>query len=211
MADHIPVSRTDPNWSGFDPLLPSSAPASLASYGAAVLRRAEVDEIKVPISPRPEGQPIHKNSENLPEQKVPSRPGPSRLVNGPVMSSRDAQKKMHNPPAKGWATWWPVAVGVALGCLAPLLRSLLVPYDPWGMRAVFPFVQFLGLHEIGMSDELTRTLPQLMLFLQFPLEGLLTKSTLSRGVKVSGALQQLFFLHFVSGLVLWVVALGTAR
>ncbi|MDR3750144.1 MAG: hypothetical protein P4K94_01530 [Terracidiphilus sp.] len=118
---------------------------------------------------------------------------------------------MRNPPAKGWALWWPVAVGVALGCLAPLLRSLLTPYDPWGMRAVFPFVQFLGLHEIGMSDELTRTLPQLMLYLQFLLEGLLTKSTLSRGVKVSVALQQLVFLHFVSALVLWVVALGTTR
>ena len=211
MADHITISRMDPNWSGFDPLLPSSAPASYAGYGAAVLRRAEVDESRKHLTPRPQSQPIHKNPGNLPAPQSPSRTAPARVVNGPVMPSRDAQKKMHNPPAKGWATWWPVAVGVALGCLAPLLRSLLTPYDPWGMRAVFPFVQFLGLHEIGMSDELTRTLPQLMLFLQFPLEGLLTKSTLSRGVNVSVALQQLFFLHFVSGLVLWVVALGTAR
>jgi len=201
----------DPNWSGFDPLLPSSAPASHAGYGAAVLRRAEVDEIRKPLSPMPEVEPTHKPTANLPAPQSPSRPGPARIVNGPVMPSRDAQKKMHNPPAKGWALWWPVAVGVALGCLAPLLRSLLTPYDPWGMRAVFPFVQFLGLHEIGMSDELTRTLPQLMIFLQFPLEGLLTKSTLSRGLKVSSALQQLIFLHFVSALVLWVVALGTAR
>jgi len=68
-----------------------------------------------------------------------------------------------------------------------------------------------GLHEIGMSAELTRTLPQLMLYLQFPLEGLLTKSSLSRGVKISTALEHLVFLHAVCAMVLWLVALGGGR
>jgi hypothetical protein len=74
------------------------------------------------------------------------------------------------------------------------------------MRAVFPFVLVAGRQEIGMSEELTRTLPQLMLFLQFPLEGLLTKITLSRGVKVLGATGQLIFLHAVAALVLWLIS-----
>jgi hypothetical protein len=102
-----------------------------------------------------------------------------------------------------------VFVGIALGFAAPELRSLLEPYAPWGMRAVFPFVLFAGLREIGMSDELTRTLPQLLLFLQFPLEGLLTRGSLGRGCKLSTALGQLFFLHAVAALVLWIVALGS--
>jgi hypothetical protein len=152
-----------------------------------------------------------ESAETMPVLKNRSLHTPSRMATGPVLPSRTAQRKMRNPPATGWVSWWPVAVGAALGCLSPLLSSLLTAYGPWGMRVVFPFVQILGLHEIGMSDELTRTLPQLMLYLQFPLEGLLTKSTLSRGVRVSGALQQLVFLHFVSALVLWVVALGSAR
>jgi hypothetical protein len=62
-----------------------------------------------------------------------------------------------------------------------------------------------------MSAELTRTLPQLLLYLQFPLEGLLTKSNLSRGVKLSSALGQLVFLHAVCIFVLWLVALGGGR
>jgi hypothetical protein len=100
---------------------------------------------------------------------------------------------------------------MVLGFFAPQLRDLVTPYYPWGMRAVFPFVQIFGLQEIGMSDELTRTLPQLMLYLQFPLEGLLTKFTLGRGVTVVGAAMQLLFLHFVAALVLSLVAIGNVK
>jgi len=77
------------------------------------------------------------------------------------------------------------------------------------MRAVFPFVQLASLHEIGMSDELTRTLPQLMLFLQFPLEGLLARGSLKRGAALSAAIGQILFLHAMGLLVLWLVAIGT--
>ena len=119
--------------------------------------------------------------------------------------------KKRNPPPTGYLSWWPVAAGVVLGCLSPLLSSLLAAYEPWGPRIVFPFVQFVGLHEIGMSAELTRTLPQLMLYLQFPLEGLLTKNSLSRGVKITTALGHLIFLHAVCVMVLWLVSLGGGK
>ena len=127
------------------------------------------------------------------------------------MPTSKAQLKKRNPPPTGIVSWWPAAAGVVLGCLAPQLLSLLASYEPWGPRIVFPFVQFVGLHEIGMSAELTRTLPQLMLYLQFPLEGLLTKSSLSRGVKISTALEHLVFLHAVCVMVLWLVSLGGGR
>lgn len=126
----------------------------------------------------------------------------------PVMPARKTQWRMKNPPATGWKSWWPLYAGIALSCIAPQLRSLLEPLAPWGMRAVFPFVQFFGLHELGMSDELTSTLPQIVLFLQFPIEGLMMKGSLSRGYKVSKAIWQLVSLHFVGALVLWIVALG---
>jgi hypothetical protein len=127
------------------------------------------------------------------------------------MAASKVQLKKRNPPPAVIVSWWPVAAGVVLGCLAPQLSSLMASYEPWGPRIVFPFVQFVGLHEIGMSAELTRTLPQLMLYLQFPLEGLLTKSNLSRGVKISTALGQLVFLHALCVFVLWLVALGGGK
>lgn len=101
--------------------------------------------------------------------------------------------------------WWPVAAGLALALVAPLLRDFAAGYDPWGMRAIFPLALLCGLPETGFSDELKRTLPQAMIFAQFPLEGLLTKLTLSRGVSVSRAVKQLLFIHTVCMLVLWMV------
>jgi hypothetical protein len=124
----------------------------------------------------------------------------------PTMRSMEEQKKYHARHSRGWKAWWPVCVGLALGVLSPWLRDLLAPFEPWGMRAVFPFVLLAGRHEIGLSDELTRTLPQLMLYLQFPLEGLFTKLTFSRGLKITGAIGQLFFLHAISALVLWQIS-----
>jgi hypothetical protein len=50
-----------------------------------------------------------------------------------------------------------------------------------------------------------------MLYLQFPLEGLLTKNSLSRGYKISSALGQLVFLHAVCVIVLWLVSLDGAK
>ncbi|MGB8260935.1 MAG: hypothetical protein WCE75_11315 [Terracidiphilus sp.] len=101
--------------------------------------------------------------------------------------------------------WLPVSVGVALALMAPWLQQQLAAYEPWGMWIVFPFVRVAGLHEIGLSDELTRTLPQLMLYLQFPLEGLLTGFTLSRGGKLTAAVGQILSLHAVCVIVLWLV------
>jgi hypothetical protein len=146
----------------------------------------------------------------MPDPKDRTRRATQRTATGPILPEKHEQRNMRTPAPTGLAIWWPVLVGVALGFFAPQIRDLVEPYDPWGMRAVFPFVQFFGLREIGMSEELTRTLPQLMLYLQFPLEGLLTKFTLGRGVHAINALAQLVFLHVVAALVLWIVALGTA-
>ena len=145
--------------------------------------------------------PAHKTT---PRQRIviaPTMPGKKPLVK--------TKPKALDPQAVDWTCWWPFIAGIALRLLAPQIRSLLAALDPWGMRAVMPFVQFCGLPEIGMDEELTRSLPQLMLFLQFPLEGLLTVSNLKRGIRLSAAIGQIVFLHFVCGLVLWIVALGS--
>jgi hypothetical protein len=153
---------------------------------------------------------MHEIPATMPDPKDRRLPAKPRSEAGPTLRSLQELKKQRKPP-QGWLTWIPVAVGVALGILAPQLRGLVAAHEPWGMRAVFPFVLVAGLHEIGLSDELARTLPQLMLFLQFPLEGLLTRFTLRRGVKARAAVGQLIFLHAVSALVLWLVALGEVR
>jgi hypothetical protein len=142
------------------------------------------------------------------EPEESARPIAPRTVDGATLPLKKKQVNKREHPGANWVSRWPVAAGVLLGLFAPQLSSLAASYGPWGMRIVFPLVLLSGLHETGFSDELTRNLPQIMLFLQFPLEGLLTMMTLNRGGKLSGALAQLVFLHGVCVLVLWMVAGG---
>jgi hypothetical protein len=118
---------------------------------------------------------------------------------------RDGDEKPKAP--SGWVRWWPLAAGIAISCIAPQLRDLVSGWDPWGMRIVFPYVLLCGRRELGLSDEMTRMLPQIMLFLQFPLEGLLTRFTFSRGIRLPGALLQLLLIHGLGAVVLTLLAL----
>jgi hypothetical protein len=129
----------------------------------------------------------------------------------PVLPSKHAQAMMRTPPPCGWKAWWPVFAGVLLAFFAPPLRNLALQWEPWGMRLLFPYVLLAGRQEVGLSDELARTLPQLMLYLQFPLEGLLTRMTFSRGIGLAGALGQLLFLHAIGALVLFLISGATAQ
>ena len=149
----------------------------------------------------------------LPKKQRPvaaTVPGPTLPEKKPLVKVKTGvNARPRTVTRSGWALWWPLAAGVALGFLSPQMMSVVDGWDPWGVRVVFPFVQFCSLSDIGLSAEMTRALPELMLFLQFPLEGLLTVSNLSRGVKLSAAITQLVFLHAVTALVLWIVAIGT--
>jgi hypothetical protein len=132
----------------------------------------------------------------------------------PVVEAKPHVKtevKAEKKSGASWVSWLPIAAGIALGSVAPQLFAFAAHWNPWGLRVVFPYVQLCALHEIGMSDELTRTIPQLMLYLQFPLEGLLVASNMRRGARFAAAIGPVPGLHFVGGLVLWIVALGSMR
>lgn len=144
--------------------------------------------------------------------KVARRPtitAPATLGKKPLVKQKVEPREKQPTLPSNWINWAPLAIGIVLGFMAPQIHSMVVRWDQWGMRVVFPLVQLAGLHEIGLSDELTRTLPQLMLYLQFPLEGLLVASNLRRGMRFAAAFGPIPALHFVCGLVLWIVALGS--
>ncbi len=145
------------------------------------------------------------------EEEPRALPGPPRMKPphngvGPTLPGKHTQRGTRPSPPSGWSLWWPVAAGLLLAVFAPGLREMALLWDPWGMRFLFPYVLLPGQPELGLGDELTRTLPRLMLYLQFPIEGLLTKINLSRGVRLSGALSQLVFLHAIGALVLFLVS-----
>lgn len=96
---------------------------------------------------------------------------------------------------------WPVAVGIALGFLAPQLHAILDRFEPWGMWLVFPFAVLACRPEFHVASQ-SGSLPMLILYAQFPIEGMVARLALGRRVTVPGVAGQIFYLHYLAALQL---------
>lgn len=96
---------------------------------------------------------------------------------------------------------WPVALGVALAFLAPHLYAVVDRFEPWGMWLVFPFAVLACRPELHAANQLGN-LPMLVLYAQFPFEGVVALLALGRRVTVPRVAGQVFYLHYLAGLQL---------
>lgn len=100
---------------------------------------------------------------------------------------------------------WPFVIGVILSIFALKLWVILSDLNPWALRLVFPFVQLVERPEFGLRWELGGFLPQIVLFLQFPAEGLWVTLKLRLRGRMSFAFAPLIFLHLVGAFVLFLL------
>lgn len=116
---------------------------------------------------------------------------------------------------KGWLRWignlWPIAAGVALGLLTPRLYELVVKFEPWGLWLVFPFAVLACRPELHAFAQLVRNFPMVVLYAQFPLEGLIARLALRRRVTPGGVAGQVFYLHYLAGLQLVMIGGAVTR
>jgi hypothetical protein len=101
---------------------------------------------------------------------------------------------------------WPIAVGLLLALFAPALCAFLTRSHPWGMWLVFPFALLAHRPELDVNDQIARILPQVILYAQFPLEGLLAIMVLRRHVTISGVGGQILYFHFLAAVQLAMVS-----
>jgi hypothetical protein len=92
---------------------------------------------------------------------------------------------------------WPLALGLALGLFSPHLRAMLLRRNPRMMSVVFPFVLLAGRPELHTGAHWAATLPLLIQYAQFPLEGLLAQWALRKRVTVSGVAGCIAYLHYL--------------
>jgi hypothetical protein len=100
---------------------------------------------------------------------------------------------------------WPFLIGLMLGVFAPKLRDILDGLNPWVSRLMFPFVLLVERPEFGLRWDLGGYLPQFVLFLQFPVEGLWVTLNLRLRGRLSFAFAPLIFLHMVGAFVLFLL------
>jgi len=107
---------------------------------------------------------------------------------------RDERKKRR---VEGFLNSWPILVGGMMAVFAPFLAETVAPFKPWGTFFLFPFVALVGRPEIHLGARFMEIAPQVMLYLQFPLEGWLAKKFLKSRVTFSGVAGQVFLYHFL--------------
>lgn len=128
-----------------------------------------------------------------------------------LMEARSRQRRRERR-VKFWkrlATFWPVALGLALGVRAPLLHHLADGYASWVAVLLFPLSALAAQHETLTSPAATQMLCQVMLYAQLPLDGLAAAIFLRRRVTWLNACVQVASLH-VFMLVFLGLATGSA-
>ncbi len=123
----------------------------------------------------------------------------------------EKKKAMDAPSIFSIASWWPVAVGIFLSGFAPEWHSMFAQAGIWALRATFPLTILATHREIGLDDQFAAMAPQIALYVQLPLEGLLTMFTLARGRSLQAAVIQLILVHAVCVLVLWLLTMAPGQ
>jgi len=100
---------------------------------------------------------------------------------------------------------WPFVTGVILAVVAPALRVQLADLSPWALWLTLPSVVLIERPEFGLRWELGGYLPVIVLFLQFPLEGLWVTLSLRRRGRWSFALAPLILLHLAGAFLLLLI------
>jgi hypothetical protein len=91
---------------------------------------------------------------------------------------------------------------LVLAFAAPYIYNELLWAPHWVMWLVFPFVVITGRRDLGLDEQLTTVLPQAILYIQFPLEGILAYLSLKRRANAAIALAPAAFLHLAGWFIL---------
>jgi hypothetical protein len=119
---------------------------------------------------------------------------------------KSVQAERHARSLRFLVSFWPVALGLLLGFYAASLYALVAARAPEAMTAVFPLHVLALRPEICISRAFARTVPHAMIYLQFPIEGLLIRIALWRRVTVSGVCGQVVSLHLFVVAHLWLAS-----
>lgn len=115
------------------------------------------------------------------------------------------RRKKKSAAAPGWLTWWPLLLGIIVTPLTVRAAGVMALAGPDALRTLYPYVLLLQNHLLGLPTELAGTLSQWMMYLQFPLYGLLMALVL-RSKGLVPAIITTAVVHF--GVVAVVLALA---
>jgi hypothetical protein len=115
-------------------------------------------------------------------------------------SPRKKKKKGASP----LLVWWPLILGIVVTPFTVHAASIMAIAGPGALMMLYPYVLLLKEPALGLSSELGNNLSQLMMYLQFPLYGLVMALTL-RSKSLWTAIATAAVMHFAAVLILFLI------
>ena len=116
-----------------------------------------------------------------------------------------AKRKSRKKQTSGWLTWWPVILGIVVTPFAVKAATLMALTGPDGLRLLYPWMLIPKLHFLELTDSLGNAISQAMMYLQFPLYGLISM-LIHRSKGSVAAILQVALIHLLAVGLLFVAA-----
>jgi hypothetical protein len=116
-----------------------------------------------------------------------------------------AKRKSRKKRTSGWLAWWPPILGIAVTPFAVKAATLMALTGPDGLRLLYPWMLIPKLHLLGLSDSVSNGISQAMMYLQFPLYGLVAM-LIHRSKGATTTILLLALLHLLAVGLLFVAA-----
>ena len=125
-----------------------------------------------------------------------------QMRDGLAKMHRELEAEKRKKSMQYFASLWPIAAGLVLACVVPILTDVLEPLGQWAIGIVFPFAVLSMRPELHMGTSIATGVPQMILYGQFPVEGLLARSGSKGRVTVSAVVGRVAFLQLMGGVLL---------
>jgi lipoprotein signal peptidase len=101
-------------------------------------------------------------------------------------------------------TWWPLLLGIAVTPLAIHTASIMALAGPSALMTLYPYVLLVKSPALGLANGLGENLSQLLMYIQFPLYGVLM-ALLIRSKSLWIALSATATAHFAAVLIVFLM------
>ena len=109
-----------------------------------------------------------------------------------------------------WFAWWPLLAGIVATPFAVKTAEILPLLGQAGLHRLcllMPFALLAQQHQLGLSEHTGATVSQAMLYLQFPLYGILLM-LVARFKSLAAGILTVVLIHFVAAAAAWLLILS---
>jgi hypothetical protein len=109
-----------------------------------------------------------------------------------------------------WYAWWPLLLGIVATPFAVKTAEILPLLGQAGLHRLcllMPFALLAQQHQLGLSEQMGATVSQAMLYLQFPLYGILLM-LVARFKSLAAGILTIVLIHFVAAAAAWLLILS---